>query len=53
MTNGRMGAGAGEMERPFAAKRLTAETRLEMKSKPNHMDGIGIESHRCLIDYRT
>lgn len=48
MTNGRMGTGAGETERPFAAKRLPSETRIEMKAKPNHMDRIALESHRCL-----
>jgi hypothetical protein len=46
MTNGRMGTGAGETERPFAAKRLPSETWIELKSKSNHMEGIGLESHR-------
>ena len=47
--DGRMGIGAGETKRPFAAKRLSSETRIEMKPKPNHVDRIGLKSYRWLV----
>ena len=45
-----MVTGAGETEHPFAAKRLTSETRVEMKPKLNHTNRIDLESHRCLLN---